>query len=147
MSAEAILDAVAVKAATVTGIRKAYGSGAGSSAVATLPSDVADGPVALVLYDGSEMEIPGGYERIAHRFVVRVYVNGADTGYAYKTLLPFVSRFVAAWRTDSDLGATCQFSQLMGADQLDAEEVNGKPYLVLPVRVTAWEVTAATYTV
>lgn len=141
MSAEAILDALAVKVDAITGIKRAYGSGAGSSAVATLPPDIADGPVALVMYDGFTLEIRGSYERVAHRFVVRIYVNGSDVGYAYKTLMPFPSLFITAFRTDVDMGGTCQEAAITGGDAPVPEEVNGKPMLVLPIRVTAWEAT------
>lgn len=143
MSAQAILDAAATKVGGITGIKRAYGTGAADASVATMVSDIADTPVALVLYDGFVLEMP---ERLTHNLTVNVYVRNDDAGAAYKALIPFVDLFVLAWRSDTDLGGTCQHSWITGGGRPNPVEVNGKPYLVLPVRLSALEYRPVTYT-
>lgn len=146
MSIEAIVDAAAVKAATVTGIKAAYGSSAGDTSVRPLPSGIADGPIAVVMWTGTEVIVPTTFEALEHELVVWVYVSGADEGYAYKTLLPFVARFIAAWRTDRDLGGTCVESWVSRVDAIEPAEMNSREYVRLPVRVTVREVTVGAAT-
>lgn len=147
MSAELILDAIASKVATVSGIKRAYGSAAGDPAVPTMVEDVADAPAAFVFYDGFTVDGHADWERVTHRFVVRIYVSSADVGAAYKALVPFADRMIVAFRSDADLGGTCQRALILGADRPEPEEVNGKPFLVLPVRVEAMEARVTSYSV
>ncbi len=138
MSTEAILDALATKAGAVTGIKKAYGSGASDSTVAVLPDSIADGPVAVVTYDGTTVLNQG--EDLEHRFVIRVYVTDQGSGAAFKALLPFVTRFAVALRSDKDLGGTCSFTTFEGVDPPESVDLSGRMFLVLPLRLTAREV-------
>lgn len=139
MSVEAIVDAAATKAATVSGIKAAYGTGAVSGS--GFPSQVSDGPIAVVVWTGTDVVIPMSYEQLEHSLVVYVYVAGVDPGYAYKTLIPYIARFITAWRTDRDLGGACAESWVSGADPIESVDINGRPYDRLPIRVTVREVT------
>lgn len=140
MSVEGIADAIATKAGAVAGIKKAYGVGVDPT-VAKLPDQIADGPVVLVLYDGTNVLNASSFEDLEHRFVLHVYIAGADGGFAYKTLVPYVSLFNAAFRTGRSLDGACTWCQVDGADAIDSTEINGRPYNRLAIRVTAREVT------
>lgn len=140
MSTEAILDALAVRAGAVTGIKRAYGSGAADSSVAVLPDAIVDGPVAVVTWEGSTLITQASIEDLEHRFLIRVYINDQGSGQAFKVLLPFVSRFVVALRSDRDLAGTCSFSGVEGADAPESVDLGGRSFLVLPIRVVAREV-------
>ena len=142
MSAEAILDALATKAGTVSGIKRAYGSGAGDATVATLPDAIADGPVAVVTYEGTgPITRAFNTEDVEHRYLIRVYVSDQGAGASFKSLLPFVTRFIVALRSDMDLGATCSWSDFESIDAPESIELSGRPFLVLPIRVVAREIT------
>jgi hypothetical protein len=145
MSLEAIVDAAALKAGTVTGIKRAYGTGntAGGN---VLPRDIADGPVAIVLWDTTDVIIPTTFEELEHHLLIHVYVPGVDQAYAYKTLVPFVSRFVTVWRLDRSLGGACVESFVDGADGIGAVTVNDKPFSRLSIRVTVRDVALGTTT-
>lgn len=142
MSAEAILDALATKAGAVTGIKRAYGSGAGDATVSTLPDAIADGPVAVVTYEGTTpITRAFNTEDVQHAFLIRVYVSDHGAGVAFKTLLPFVTRFIVALRSDMDLGGACAWSDFEGIDAPEAVDLSGRQFLVLPIRVVARELT------
>lgn len=149
MSAELILDALATKAGTVSGIKKAYGSGAGDPLVATLPDAIADGPVAVVTYEGTTPVTRAfSTEDVEHRYLVRVYVSDHGAGVAFKTLLPMASRFIVALRSDMDMGGVCAWSDFEGIDAPEAVEISGRQFLVLSIRVVAREIThGSLYTV
>lgn len=140
MSVEGIADALALRAETVAGIKKAYAVGA-NPAVAKLPSQIADGPVCLVMWDGTTVNNGSSFEDLEHRYVLHIYVAATDEGFSYRTLVPFVSLFNAAMRTDRDLGGACTWASLEGADALEATEINGRPYNRLPIRIVAREIT------
>lgn len=143
MAMETILDAVAVKVGGVAGIKRAYG--AGTTLAPLMPDDLPDSPAAIVLWTGA-MVSAGNWEVLEHTFEVRVYAARADVGNAVKTLVPFLNLIVAAWRSDVDLGGSCQVSVVTGAGRIESEEIGGKPYLVLPVYVQALEAAGRTYT-
>jgi hypothetical protein len=148
VSLEAIWDAVARESATIEGIKAAYAPGAGGqgSTVRVMPSDISDTPVTYTVYSGSDLS-PQSWERITHRFEVRVYFRATEISGSLKTAAVYVSRFVAAWRDNVDLFATCTMSVIEGFDGFVDETINGKPFIYLPVRVRADEVSGQTYTV
>lgn len=138
MSTEAILDALAAKSGQVNGIKRAHGSGASDPDVAVLPDSLSDGPVAVVTYNGTDLRSQS--EDLEHHFLIRVYVVDQGGGNAFKSLLPFVTRFLIALRTDKDLQGTCSFSYTEGIDPPIETEVGGRRFLVLPIRVAARDI-------
>lgn len=144
MSLEAIIDAAATKAATVSGVKAAYGTG--TIAGAPLPTAIDDGPIAIVMWTGSDVVIPTTFEEYLHRISVHIYVPGVDPGYAYKTLIPFVSRFITVWRLDRDLGGTCVESWVESASGIEAVTVNTRPYNRLSIQIHVRDVALGTTT-
>jgi len=142
MSVEAILDALATKAGTVSGIKRAYGSQAADATVATLPDAISDTPIAIVTYEGSTPVTRAfNTEDVEHAYMIRVYVTSQQAGASFKTLLPFASRFIIALRSDMDLGGTCAWSDFESIDAPEAVDLSGRSFLVLPIRVVAREIT------
>jgi len=143
MSAEGITDA-AVRhfAANVSGIKGAYASAAGGqgATVRTLPSDIFDTPVAILELTSLRWDMDAGsFERTRWYFDVNVWFSATDAGATAKLAVPFMSRIKDSLRSNSDLYGTATITQALGGGPMVAEEVNGKPYMVLPVHMYALE--------
>ena len=146
MSAESITDA-AVRhfKANVAGVKGAYASGAGGqgATVLTMPSDIFDTPVAILELTSLRWEMDAGsFERTRWYFDVNVWFSATDAGATAKLAVPFMSLIKNSLRSNSDLYGTCTQAQALGGGPMSAEEVNGKPYLVLPVHMYALEAVA-----
>lgn len=145
MTLQAVLDAVATKAKAVEGIKAAYSAGAVTGTL-VIPSDFNSTPAALSTFSGMPELSPGSHERVTWRVELRIYINRANLAAAYRELAKMPERFLAAWRSDIDLGGTCTHSRIDGMGEPEEEEINGKPFLVLPVYVLAKTVSGRTYT-
>ena len=90
--------------------------------------------------------LPTTFEQLEHRLIAYVYVSNANPTWAYRTLVPFVERFVVAWRLERSLGGVCVESWVAGADTIDEVTVNERGYYRLPIRITVREVNLGTTT-
>lgn len=145
MTFEAVLDGAATKAGAIEGITAAYSAGASDGAL-RIPEDLPSAVSALAIFGGMPELSPGSWERVTWRVEIRVYISRANLGAAYRTLAALPERFVAAWRSDIDLGGSCSHSAIESMGEPEDEEINGKPYLVLPVFVVAKTAAGRTYT-
>ena len=150
MSAEGITDA-AVRhfVANVPGIKGAYASGAGGqgTTVRTIPSDIFDTPVAVLELTTLRWNIdPGSWEKTHWYFDVNVWFSATDAGAMAKQAVPFMSLIKDSLRSNADLYGTCFQAIAVAGGPMSAEEVNGKPYMVLPVHFYALEQGATAYT-
>jgi len=130
------LDAIAVKAETMTGMKRAYSATGGgvSSAIRPIPRGIDDGPVGVVWIGSAEVE-GGNSEFLTIHTVLDIWVPAVDSGYAYKTLTAFCDRVRTAFRSDMNLGGQCTRCQFTGWQEPENEEVNGRQFLVLPIQL------------
>jgi hypothetical protein len=136
MSVLGSLDAIAVKATTMTGLKRCYsatGSGV-SSSIRPIPQGIDDGPVGVV-WLGSATGNSGNVEVIVMDTRLDIWVQAENAGYAYKTLAAFPDIALTTFRADMDLGGQAARCQVAGWDEPESEEVNGRYYLVLPLRL------------
>ena len=151
MSLETIWDAIARQAAEVEGVKAAYATSKGGqgSTVKAFPDDVADGPVAIVDYTGSELLNVGGFEHIAHDFEIELWVPlGTNArSYAVALLAPMFERFVAAYRVNVALYGTAFTSQLLGSSGFEDDALPANPdktFLVQSIAIRAQEARSVT---
>lgn len=150
MSLEVIVDAVAKKVAGISGMKASYGPGASDTTVPVIPSDIADGPVAVTTYEGFEMVIPSQFEDVHYSLLTTVYVGASDAGTAYKALIPFIERFIVAFRTGKSLGiagGVTVEAEVKTGDRFSQVTVNDVEYLTLPVHLEVREVRIVTTSV
>ena len=133
MSIVGSLDAIAVKVEAVSGIKRCYSVGVASD-VRPIPRGIDDTPVATVWMGAGEGG-SGNAEAIIMEPVVDIWARADDAGYANKTLAQFVDLMRTAFRADMDLGGECTRCQMLGWYDPETEEVNGREYLVLPIRL------------
>lgn len=145
MSLAAVLDAAAAKTAGIAGITAVYSAGAVDGEL-LIPDDLPSDVSAVTVFGGMPELSPGSWERVTWRIEIRIYVNRANMAASYRVLAALPERFVAAWRTDIDLGGTCSHSAIESMGEPEDEEVNGKPYLVLPIFILAKTASGQTYT-
>ncbi len=88
----------------------------------------------------------GSFERTRWYFDVNVWFSATDAGATAKLAVPFMSRIKDSLRSNSDLYGTATITQALGGGPMVAEEVNGKPFMVLPVHMLALEAVATSYT-
>jgi len=148
MSLQAIMDAIATRAATglaaadgttgLPGLKACFSSASSSAPSVLIPRSVDDWPIGFVLPGGGQQE-PGNYELLVHAIRLDIWVGAADIGYAVKTIVPLIDRCRIHFRSDIDNGLTCQRLLMTGYDQLDPDEAHGKPFLVLSIRLEALE--------
>jgi hypothetical protein len=136
MSVAGSLDAIAVKAETMTGLKRCYSaSGQGvSAAIRPIPRGIEDGPVGIV-WIGSGRTEGGNSEHVIVDTVLDIWVQAASPGYAYKTLVAFCDLARTAFRADMNLGGEATRCIFTGWDEPETERVNDKDYLVLPIRL------------
>ncbi len=150
MSAEGITDA-AVRhfVQNVAGIKGAYASGAGGqgTTVRTMPTDIFDTPVAILELTSLRWEMDAGsFERTRWYFDVNVWFSATDAGAMAKQAVPFMSAIKDSLRSNANLFGTCTQATATAGGPMAFEEVNGKPYVVLPVHFLALEAVATAYT-
>ena len=140
MALDAIMDAVAVRAATLTGLLACYSAAASSEGATMIPRSVDDSPVGIVWFDGDTVEA-GNYEVVVIQLELQIWVSAADDiGEAYKTIIPFRDRARVLFRTDTDSNATAVRVLWTGTGAVDVEEVHGKNFLTMPIQLEALEV-------
>jgi len=146
MSLESITDGVARVLAGVSGMKAAYASAAGGQGdtVRSMPQDVSDTPVALVVHGGFDVQARG-FERIRHTIVADVYFNAASAGAANKTALPLITRCITAMRADYTLFGACVSAVIESGGPPRAEESNTKTYMVYPLIVDVLEAAPQDY--
>lgn len=100
-------NAVAARAATVAGIKAAYGYSDGISTVKAIPDSPVDGPVAIVDYGGSAVDHgSGSTESLNHVFNIVIWTprgNGTREA-AAQLLAPMFDRFHLAFDAGVGLG-------------------------------------------
>lgn len=136
MSILGSLDAIAVKAATITGLKTCYsatGSGI-SSTIRPIPRAIDDTPVGVVWIGSGSME-GGNEEFIAVDVRLDLWVRADEPGYAYKTLAAFPDLAATVFRADMDLGGQAARCHMAGWDEPESETVNERQYLILPIRL------------
>lgn len=136
MSVVGALDAIAVKAETMAGLKRCYSATGGgiSSAVRPIPRSIDDGPVGVV-WIGNATTMGGNAEYLVIDMRLDIWVRATDPGYAYKTLVAYCDLARTAFRSDMDLGGEVARCQFAGWDEPETEESNGQAYLVLPLRL------------
>ena len=136
MSILGSLDAVAVKAGAITGIKRCYSATGGgvSSTLRPIPRSIDDTPVAVVWLGSGDMA--SANEEFLHvELRLDIWVRADDPGWAYKTLAAFPDLCLTAFRSDMDLGGQATRCQMTGWDEPEGETVNERQYLVLPIRL------------
>jgi hypothetical protein len=136
MSLVGSLDAIAVKAETMSGLKRCYSATGGgvSSTLRPIPRSIDDTPVGVVWIGSAEMA-GGNSEFLIVDVRVDVWVRADDAGWAYKTLAAFPDLARTAFRSDMDLGGQATRCQLTGWDEPESETVNERQFLVLPLRL------------
>ena len=136
MSVVGSLDAIAVKAQTMTGLKRCYsatGSGI-SGEVRPIPQGIDDGPVGVVWIGSGSVE-GGNAEFLTITTTLDIWVQAENAGWAYKTVAAYADLARTAFRADMDLGGQCTRCQFMGWSDPETETVNGRQFLVLPIRL------------
>ncbi len=138
-----VTDAIARKAASVTGMKGCSGA---SSSVGAMPMEIPTTPWGIV-YLGEGTAAQGTKVRYDDTFEVRVYVPKAGLPAAYGTLLAFPDLFEQAWRTGRSLDGTCDDSRYLGHGRVRLErwgtDKAGVEYLVVPIRIGVIRLTPA----
>lgn len=136
MSVVGSLDAIAVKAETITGLKRCYSATGGgvSSTIRPIPRGIDDGPVGVVWIGPGDTE-GGNAEALLVDVRLDIWVQADEAGYAYRTITAFCDLVRTAFRSDMDLGGEATRCQFAGWDEPYAEEVNGRQYLVIPFRL------------
>ena len=136
MSVLGSLDAIAVKATTMTGLKRCYsatGSGV-SSSIRPIPQGIDDGPVGVVWIGPADAN-SGNHEVVLMYTRLDIWVQAENAGYAYKTIAAFPDIALTTFRADMDLGGQVTRCQVAGWDEPEIETVNTRQYLVLPIRL------------
>jgi len=136
MSVVGSLDAIAVKAETMTGLKRCYsatGSGV-SSEVRPIPRGIDDGPVGVV-WIGSAEGNSGNAEHLLFRPVLDIWVPADNPGWAYKTLAAFIDLAMPVFRTDMNLGGQCTRCEFVGWGDPINETIGERSYLILPIQL------------
>jgi len=133
MGLAAILDAAAVKAKAVAGIVGASGAGV-TAGVDGAPVELPGTPYA-VCYLGAGTATQGSLTDYTDELEIRVYVPGSAMPGAYATLVGFPDLFESAWRTDRDLGGTCDDSGYLGHSKVEREDWGSVAYLTIAIRI------------
>ena len=136
MSVLGALDAIAVKAKTMTGIKEVW-TATGSAVSTTLrpiPSRLDDGPVGVVWIGAGDM-VGGNAEGLVFNPTLDIWVQARDAGVAYKTLAAYPDIAMTTFRADLDLGGQVTRCIVRGWDELETETVNNAAWLILPIRL------------
>ena len=136
MSVVGSLDAIAVKAESMAGLKRCYSATGGgvSSTIRPIPRNVDDGPVGVVWLGSAEVE-GGNAEHLIIDVVLDIWVRADDPGYAYRTLTAFCDLARTAFRSDMNLGGEATRCQFGGWSDPETETVNDRSYLVLPIHL------------
>jgi len=136
MSIVGSLDAIAVKAEGMAGLKRCYSATGGgvSATLRPIPRGIDDGPVGVV-WIGSADGNSGNAEHLVFTPVLDIWVPAENAGYAYKTLAAFPDLARTAFRTDMNLGGECTRCEFRGWDDPESETVDGRSFLILPIRL------------
>ncbi len=137
MDLPALIDAAAVKAANVTGMKGAWGVAAGVEpppetpwAVVYLASGTAEAGMATLTNESLE---------------IRVYMPFASPS-AYAVLAGMPDLFETEWRTGTSLGDETVSSTYAGYGSIARETWAGTEYLTIPIRIAMIRIHHATLT-
>lgn len=137
MSYHGALDAIAVKARTMTGLKECWaatGSGV-SSTLRPIPMRLDDGPVGMVEMGTADV-VGGNGEALVANVTLSIWASaGQNAGYAYRTLAAYPDIALTTFRADLDLGGEVTRCIVRGWDELETETVNNAAWLVLPIRL------------
>ena len=139
-----ILDAAATKAKAVSGIVGASGTGV-TTGVDGNPIELPGTPYA-VCYLSAGTAVQGTATTLEDEIEIRVYVPAASLPGAYATLVGFPDLFEVAWRTDRDLGGTCDDSWYAGHGRVEREDWGTVAYMTIPIRIGLYRTAAADLT-
>ncbi len=144
MALDAIMDAVAVRAATLSGLRACYSAAASVEGATMIPRSVDDSPIGIVWFDSDTVEA-GNFEVIVIQLELQIWVSAVDDiGEAYKKIIPFRDRARVLFRTDLDANGTAVRVMRTGTGSVAESEVHGKQFLVMPIQLEALEIYAST---
>ena len=134
MSVNGSLDALAVRAETMAGLKRCYAATGGgiSDTLRPIPRGIEDGPVGVV-WMGSAEGNSGNAEHLIFRPVLDIWVQAENAGFAYKTLVAFPDLARTAMRGDLTLNGECTRCEFVGWDDPTTETINDRTYLVLPI--------------
>jgi hypothetical protein len=136
MSVVGSMDAIAVKAETMAGLKRCYSATGGgvSSTIRPIPQSIDDGPVGVV-WIGNAVMAGGNSEALVIDMRLDIWVRATNAGWAYKTLAAYPDLARTAFRSDMNLGGECTRCMIAGWDEPEQELSNGQAYLVLPLRL------------
>lgn len=127
MDLVAIVDAVADKAAAITGLKGTTG--------ARTAIELPETPWAVV-YPGDGSATQATATMFSEELEVRVYVPYGQMPDAYATLLAFPARFEQAWRSGRSLGGLVTDSWYGGHGRVAREDwPNGVAYASITIRI------------
>ena len=135
MSLEAVLDATAIRAKTLSGLKDCYaitGSSQDDGTLTVVPQSLDSTPVAALFPKGGALTA-GNTEKLLHRLELDIWERAADGGYAVQVLAPFVERCRVLFRTDLDVNGQATRCLMTGYGEWFPQSVNGQMYLVLPI--------------
>ena len=144
MGTPEIMDQLAIKARSVTGVAGASGAGV-TSGVPGLTLDLPGTPWAIVYLDGTVGEM-GELTELTERYSVRLYIRAREGEPGYPVLLRFSDLLRAALRTDRDLGGTCDEATWDGAGKVEREDWGDVPHYAISVRVSVLRTETANLT-
>jgi hypothetical protein len=130
-----ILDQIAIKARSITGIAGASGAGVTAGVAGNPGLEMPETPYAIVWLDAGSVTQGGTLSTFDEHAEIRVYVafSSLPAGYAFLVGLPDL--FEAAWVTDRDLGGTCLDSGMDGYGKVARESWGPADYLVMSIRI------------
>ncbi len=142
MSIETICNNLAVRVASLSGMKGAYSAVSTTTPSRYMPDSVDDWPIAIVWPDGGDLGAGNGPEPFMHQVEARIWVNAANTGAAFKLAWPFVELARVLFRTDVTLSGACTRCLFVGYGPIEADQAHGKPFYILPLRFEVLEHTA-----
>lgn len=128
-----LIDAIANKAAAVTGVTASYGAASSdqTGAVEMMPSSFdGDGPVVITFPEGPWTVTAGNVETGVYLLAVSFWIADADGGAAYRRLAPIEGLMKAAFRSDIDANQTAVIAVYEGGS-MEPAIVNTRPWLVM----------------
>ncbi len=144
MSLDAIMDAVAVRAAAgLSGLKACYSAGSSVEGADIMPNNIDDWPIGVVLFMGDDAEA-GNFESIVIDLDLVIWVNAQDFGYAYKTIIPYRDRGRVLFRTDIDANGTAVRVLWKGTSAVEVDDAHGAPFLTMSLHLEALEIYAST---
>ena len=133
MSVVGTLDAIAVKANGIAGLKQAYAVGV--SVARPIPRNIDDTPVATVWIGAGEME-GGNAEHVTFYPTLDIWCAAENAAWANKTLTQFIDLARTAFRTDMNMGGEATRCHMVGWGEPEVEDIGERTFLVLPIQLS-----------